>query len=168
METKQILITIGGILFSATVAYYFALRKGRKEAESKAEDNVLERISELERQLGIVGAQVAPFNTAFQSMLIKQLTHYHTPVMDKLMEKLGGVGVPPTITEAEEVQLIEALEQRTNDMGPEISDDERDAAEMLPIVMRRVKREAEGQAGGAKLVDIQVVGRIEAPGESEE
>lgn len=160
---QQVLMTVGGMVFAAFLGALGVWFWRQKDSKAKLSD----RVSELEKQLGIVGAQIAPFNTAYQSMLIKQLTHYHTPVMDELMVKLGGVGVPPTITPKEEVQLIEALKQRTEDMGPEISDDERDAAEMLPIVMRRVKREAEGQASGAKLVDIQVVGRLDIPGESE-
>lgn len=163
--TTQILITIGSILFAAAISYYFALRKGRKDAESKAEDNVLERIGELERQLGIVGAQVAPFNVAFQSMLVKQLTHFHTPENDRLLAKLGGVNVPPTITDEEEAELHVALQAIVDD--PTIPADERDAAEMLPIQIRRVKREAEELAKGeAKLVDIQVVGRLDT-GEQE-
>jgi hypothetical protein len=90
------------------------------------------------------------------------LTHFHTPVMDALMVKLGDVGTPPTITEEEEVELIAALKQRAEDVGPLIDEDERDAAELLPIQMRRVKREAEAIANGdGKLVDIQVVGRVD-------
>lgn len=159
---KQILITVGMMILAAVVSALGVWFWRQKDARNKLSD----RLSELEKQLAIVGTQIAPFNTAYQSMLIKQLTHYHTPVMDALMVKLGGVGVPPTITEEEEAELIEALKQRTEDMGPEISEDERDAAEILPIVMRRVKREAEAGAQGAKIVDIQVVGRIET-GENE-
>jgi hypothetical protein len=158
---------IGGTLFSAAVAYYVALRKGRRDAQSTEKADVVKRLTELERQLGIVGAQVAPFNTAFQSILIKQLTHAHTPYQDALMEKLGEAGIPPTITEAEEDALIEVLKKIAAD--PAVPDDERDAAKMLPIQMRRVKRDAEALIrGDAKMVDIQVVGRIESIGETKE
>src|SRR5678815_4707353 len=80
-----------------------------------------------------------PISTAFQAILIKELTHFHTPVMDALMSKIGP---PFTLTAAEETELIAALEQRTQDMAAEISDSERDAAKILPLVMKRAKLEA--------------------------
>ena len=154
-----IVVSIGLMLVGSIITWFFTQAKANKDAKSKQDD----RITELERQLGIVGAQVAPFNTAFQSMLIKQLTHAHTPYQDALMQKLGEAGVPPTITPQEEVELLAVLKQIAND--PSVPDDERDAATILPIQMRRVKRDAEkiAQLGASPhLVDIQVVGMIDS------
>lgn len=151
---KQLLIAVGLMIPAALIG---ALGVGfwrRKDQKTKLSD----RVSELEKQLGIVGAQVAPFNTAFQSILIKQLTHAHTPYQDALLKKLGDTGTPP-ITPKEEAELIDVLKEIAAD--PNVPDDERDAAEILPIQMRRVKREAEAlQRGEGKIVDIQVVGRV--------
>lgn len=165
-RTIQILISAGLILLSAAVGYYFARKKSGKDTEKSDDRDLLERVTELEKQLGIVGSQVAPFNVAFQSMLVKQLTHAHTPENDRLLAKLGAVNVPPTITDEEEAKLKVALQAIVDD--PTIPADERDAAEMLPIQIRRVKREARELAKGkARLVDIQVVGRLDT-GEQED
>jgi hypothetical protein len=97
------------------------------------------RITELERRLSLIGDAI-PLATAFQASLIKELTHYHTPRMDELMTKIGP---PSTLTGVEEAELWVLLAQRTHDMGQEISDSERDAAVILPFVMRRAKLELE-------------------------
>lgn len=97
------------------------------------------RITELERQLSLVTQAVVPISTAFQAILIKELTHYHTPRMDELMTR---VGPPSTLSIAEEAELAHLLSQRTKDMGDEITESERDAAMILPIVMKRARAEA--------------------------
>lgn len=151
---KQILITVGLMILAALISAVGVWFWRQKDQKTKLSD----RVSELEKQLGIVGAQVAPFNTAFQSILIKQLTHAHTPYQDALLKKLGDAGTPP-ITEAEEAELIEVLKEIIAD--PSVPDDERDAAEVLIPQMRRVKREAEAlERGEGKIVDIQIVGRV--------
>jgi hypothetical protein len=153
---KQILIGAGMILFGALVTYLVTQARGRREAKDATD----KRISELERQLGIVGAQVAPFNTAFQTMLIKQLTHSHAPVMDALMAKLGSEGVPPTITEAETVELAAALRERASD--PLVGEYEACAAQALLPVTRMAEIDKELQKRGkVPLVDFQVVGRLD-------
>lgn len=101
---------------------------------------LMNRVRDLEKQLVSVTQTVLPLSTAFQAILVKELTHFHTPVMDRLMEKIGP---PNTLTEAEQQELIDCLEERTRDMGAEISDSERDAAVMLPMVMKRAKAEAD-------------------------
>ena len=101
---------------------------------------LLVRVTELEKQTSIVKEAVVPITAAFQAILIKKLTHFHTPVMDKLMEKLGP---PVTLTEMEEIQLIEELQKREIDLNGMIDEAERDAARMLPLVMRMVKAESE-------------------------
>lgn len=157
---KQVLITAGGTIFAATVGALVSWLWLQKAQKTKVDEQIDKRVSELEKQLGIVGAQVAPFNTAFQSILIKQLTHAHTPYQDALLKKLGDTGTPP-ITPKEEAELLDVLKEIAAD--PNVPDDERDAAEILPIQMRRVKREAAALTRGeGKLVDIQVVGRVKS------
>lgn len=104
---------------------------------------------ELERQIAVLGQQVLPISTAFQAILIKQLTHYHTPELDELLRK---VGPPFTLNAAEERQLAKLLEERTRDVDGLIDSSERDAAKMLPMIMARVRAEH-----GAVLSDMELL-----------
>src|ERR1700693_2290950 len=47
------------------------------------------RIVELERQVALLGLTVQPLSAAFQAILIKQLSHFHTPRIDLLLSKIG-------------------------------------------------------------------------------
>lgn len=98
------------------------------------------RVQELEMQHALVKASVVPITTAFQALLIKNLTHFHTPVMDALMVK---VGPPNTLTTEESEQLARLLEEREADMDGEIPESERIAARILPGVMTLAKMEQE-------------------------
>lgn len=101
---------------------------------------LLARLTEVEKQTSIVKEAVIPITAAFQAILVKTLTHFHTPVMDKLMEKLGP---PFTLTAKEEIQLKEELKKRAADVDDLIDQKERNAAIMLPMVMQMVKEESE-------------------------
>ena len=46
-------------------------------------------VATLSQQLGLIHQAVIPLNLAIQQVLVKELTHYHTPVLDALMAKLG-------------------------------------------------------------------------------
>jgi hypothetical protein len=93
------------------------------------------RIVVLEKQSALLHSQVIPISAAFQAILIQELTHFHTPEMDELMRKLGP---PITITEDEMARLVTLLEERERDLGEDVPQEERDAAHMLPMVMKRV------------------------------
>jgi hypothetical protein len=111
------------------------------------------RIKRLENQYDVLRPGVLPISTAFQTVLRQDLTHFHTPEMDALMVKLGP---PYVLTEAEAARLVEMLAERARDVSDLISDHERDAATMLPMVIRRVRAEAEA-AGSEPLVRIIIV-----------
>jgi hypothetical protein len=122
-------------------ALYFALRKERiNKAAHLAEANVamVQRVSELEAKLALVNAAVIPISTAFQAILIRELTHLHTPEMDALLVKIGP---PLTLTPAEEERLAVMLRERAKDKDKEIPNSERDAALILPAVMKRARAE---------------------------
>jgi hypothetical protein len=148
------------------VTLYFTTRK---EAVTKAaviaegHEKMKDRVTELERTLAQVNAQVIPISTAFQAILIKELTHFHTPEMDALMVKIGP---PNTLTPDEEKRLAALLVERTKDMGPEISDSERDAAAILPAVMKRsrIEQETIRTAESLKLKLVTVVTTVGVPG----
>lgn len=135
----------------------------QSQAESLAGEHrdLVRTVDGLKLEVATLKAQAAPINAAFAAVLVKELTHYHTPVMDELMQKTGvQQGTPPTLTKEEEVELVTAMKQRTEDMGPEISNDERDAAEIFPALIRRVRREAAAIADGAEFAKVHIVGSL--------
>ena len=129
-----------------------------------AKSSLLRRVIELERRGALLNQQTIPISAAFQAILVQDLTHFHTPEMDELMVKLG----PPFIlTEKEAERLITLLSERECDLGPEVSQSERDAARMLPLVIRRVAMERERTGLRAEpLVRVLIASHAEAYGES--
>jgi hypothetical protein len=150
---SQVLLILFAAAITFVATYYWSTKQARQTLATERAAMDLElnrRLAELERQQAVLSQAVIPISAAFQSILIKQLTHFHTPVLDELLKKLGP---PITLTEAEEHELQAALEERTRDMGDEISDSERDAARMLPMVMKRVRTAADTEDP----VDLRVV-----------
>lgn len=142
---KQILIAGGAIIFGALVAGIVSM---------------MTRLRALEAQLAAVGAQIAPVSAVYQAAIIKTLTHSETPIVDKLLVKVGRRGVLATITPAEKEELLVALETRADD--PEVGEYETCAAKALPYVMRMNEIDKERMKSGAgHLVDVQVVGRVD-------
>lgn len=141
LNSLGLTVVASGLSFSAAW-YWFSRNAAVKAAEAIATEHAktLARITELETKLALVNQAVIPISTAFQAILIKELTHYHTPEMDALLVKLGP---PSVITIAEQQRLEVLLVARTTDMGPEISGSERDAAAILPAVIRRAQAEAD-------------------------
>jgi len=142
MDWKLLLVPAIITIFSATIGwaanhYWYARNNTNKEVDrlAKEREELAKRVTELESQLGAVKQAVTPISAAFQAILIKELTHFHTPEMDELMVKLGP---PITLTEIEKSRLTELLLVRAKDLDGRISDLERDAAIMLPMVMKRV------------------------------
>lgn len=145
-------VILGSFLSFVAARYWFQRNQAVAEAKRLAEEvsqakriadderrKTNDRVAELELQLSAVKQTVLPISAAFQAILIKELTHYHTPRMDELMKRLGP---PVTLNEAEQKELAELLQQRTQDMDGRISDSERDAATMLPLVVKRVLAES--------------------------
>ena len=92
---------------------------------------------ELQRQVTMLTASLTPISAAFQAVLIKQLTHFHTPEMDALLEKLE----PTNRLEPDESErLAKLLQLRATELNGRIDESEREAALMLPMVMNRVKQ----------------------------
>lgn len=138
-------INIALLVLAAALGFvtklYFTMRSNAATKLKDAVDDKKEiegRLNTLEGQVALVNAAVVPISTAFQAILIKELTHFHTPEMDKLLAKIG----PPNIlTSSENDRLAVLLEARTRDLGVEISPSERDAAHILPAVMKRSQLE---------------------------
>lgn len=149
------LLVIGAIVtFLATM--YWKRRGDKEKLAEKLEEEVEKRAKQLkeeneelkarvqatETQLKLLSQAVLPISAAFQAILIKELTHFHTPELDLLMEKIGP---PNTMTPAEEARMVVLLRERSEEMNGSIPEQERDAAAMLPMVIKRVKLDAESE-----------------------
>src|SRR4249920_839391 len=130
-----------GAVATFAMAWFWHL-KTRAEVKAAAfmaeHSRVLERLAELETKERLAGQVMSPIVTAFQALLVKQLTHDHAPEMDKLMVQ---VGPPDVLTDEERDRLMVLLARRARDMSMEISPNERDAAMILPIVMKMAAEE---------------------------
>jgi hypothetical protein len=145
---KIFLLLLGAGISFAVSAYW----KGKTVSEAvaagiaKGHADLVTRVDVLDKQLALMGQTVAPISTAFQSVLVKELTHFHTPVLDALLVKIGP---PSTLTPDEEVEMAKLLKQRTVDMGDQITEQEREAAEILPLIIKRAKAEQAALDAGA-------------------
>jgi hypothetical protein len=163
---NSLVLAVFGAILSALVTWLFASRAAAKQAVKDTADKAekaaaiiaeghakLEaRVAELTERLSLVSAQVVPFSTAFQQILVAQLTHAHTPELDALLAKLGP---PITLTEEEEPELYRLLSAREKEV--EFDEEERESAIMLPYVIKRARRE-QAQIALAEGVRLQMVG----------
>ena len=150
-----------------TTAWFWNSRNAAvKKAEdiAKAHELVLNRLTELETKEKLSNQMMTPIVTAFQSILIKQLTHIDKPEMDELMAKLGP---PNTLTAAEHDRLIEMLEHRSTDMTAVITPAERAAAKMLPLVIPMAAEEQANFAEAMEGKDMKLVTIISVTGGAE-
>jgi hypothetical protein len=137
-----VLITLA---ISQWFTWYWAHRKSATDTVEKektlqdvAQQRLIDRIVHLEIQQGSLQTTILPLSTAFQAILVKELTHFHTPEMDALLVKLGP---PYNLTDEEEARLAELLVERANSLDGEIDESEKEAALILPYVMKRVKND---------------------------
>lgn len=157
MTISQSWLNSAGLILLAAIVglfitWYWRVRDGRikvaeslvienqKKAETLAVENkaLVKRIDDLEKQVGLVGQAVVPLSAAFQAILVRELTHLHTPQLDELLTRIGP---PSALDEEEEAELFRLLKERADELDGSIPELERDAATMLPLVMKRVKVE---------------------------
>lgn len=140
MPGTPILLLLSGTVLALAVIIWCQIRLVRQlVAATAAELSALRsRVDTLSEQLALVSQKVIPISSALQDCLRQELTHFHTPRMDELMQKLGP---PWLLTDEEELELLDLLEARERDMGDQISPSERDAARIFPIIMKRAKLE---------------------------
>ena len=128
------IVNVAMILLTALVGlgskYILSLRQAVKDREAR-----LVRIEDNIKSMALV---TTPLFTVMQEKLIKELTHFHTPEMDALLVK---VGPPNVLTIEERERLATMLQERTKDLNGEISPNERDAATIFPIIMKRAAEE---------------------------
>jgi hypothetical protein len=136
-----LVVVIGAVLTFGTTLYFANRKLIQANHAAAVVANALRdgKIVDLEKQLGIISASVTPIAMAFQSILIKELTHYHTPELDALLARIG----PPSTLSIADVERMELLlSAREHDPDVKIPASERDAARMLPMVIRRAIIEA--------------------------
>lgn len=111
------------------------------------------RIDELERDVEKLKAQMeadsksaVPITAAMQQMLIAKLTNDHTPEADALLKKQTD----RTLTAEDAIEFAKAMEHRSTDMDPRISEAQRIAAEILPGVIRLRELAEEAGSQGTK------------------
>lgn len=110
------------------------------------------RLTELDMRVKTLTETVIPISAAFRSVLIRELTHNHTPELDALLQKLEPTN---KLTSQEEVRLAVLLRERVVEFNdPLITDSERDAAAMLPMVLKRVQRELEAEVLAVQAVVV--------------
>lgn len=144
-STRALMNSVAIVLIGSAMTFlaaWFWFRKNAAVAEAKrlADEHALlaKRVVDLESQLSSVKQAVQPISAAFQAILIKELTHFHTPELDELMTR---VGPPSTLTAEEETRMEQLLAERATELNGDIDSFERDAAVMLPMVLKRTKRE---------------------------
>jgi hypothetical protein len=153
----SIVLPVFGAFLTFVMTRYWYIRGERARettAIARAAEELSKRVDLLDKQLALITQAVVPISAAYQSILVRELTHYHTPEMDALMVKLGP---PVTLTEDEELRLLELLRQREEDMGASIGATERDAASILPIVIKRTKVEMRFVGDASRALQLVVV-----------
>lgn len=136
--------------------------EAKEKAESLAAEKVIleKRVDDLEKSMVVVNQVAQPLNQMYLAMLVKQLTHLHTPQLDGLLAKIGP---PSLLTPDEEVEMAALLKERAEVLDGQIDESERDAAIMLPLVLKRAKREIEEMT--INPVELTVVATLIAPHE---
>jgi hypothetical protein len=129
--------------------YQQRILAGRKKAETERDElrtrvTTLEKShTEFEQKLALIDQTVLPIYEATKQQVIKLLTHPHPEfkVADRLLAKLGDPHV--TLTPEESTHLERLIKERITDPNPEISEEERFAAQMFPSLLKLVNIEAE-------------------------
>lgn len=128
------------------IAKYRAAKKHCQQicdAATTERVSLTNRIAELEKSASVINQAVQPISVAFLGIIIKDLTHFHTPEMDALLLKLAP---PISLSKAEINRLTVLLRQRMRQLGKTISPAERNAATMLPMVLKRVEAAMSAEA----------------------
>jgi hypothetical protein len=162
MTPSAFLALLPSAALAFVAAWFWFDRNAKARALEVARLATIERdarISQLEQDHAVLEAAVTPFEEAYKQMLIKQLTHFHTPVLDDLLAREAD------LTEEELEQMAELLKERAHAVDGRISPSERDAALILTAVIRRARAEAAAIADpNIPKPVMKVVAVVELPG----
>jgi hypothetical protein len=139
------------------LGWWYKVKRGEtvnaEAAETSRRESIASRLTKIEEDMRALNFTVQPITTAMTAVLVQRLTHLHELETDALLAK---VGPPNTLTINEEAKLAELLKERTHDMAPHISDLERNAAQMLPLVIERSRLEGSAKEGNTELALVSV------------
>jgi hypothetical protein len=138
---KTFLLSFGTMLAGAVVGFFGTRYWRKRDRMQKMIDRraassalTLDKVLELESQLAQLKLTVTPITDAMQQLLIKKLTHFHTPILDALMQRaLSGI-----ITPEENAKMERLLVEREKELDTEVNEYERICARILPDVIRLV------------------------------
>ena len=138
MDIPETFLNSAGVAVLGVVLTSLATWFGFQRSQAvKERDALAARVTELEAKERLAAAAFIPIASAFQAILIRNLTHAHTGELDALLVKVGE----HTLLLEEEPRLLELLEQRIKVRDKRISKEEREDAMIFPIVMRRAREE---------------------------
>ena len=103
------------------------------------DNDIYARVLAVEAQLSALAAAASPLSEVVRDAIIKELTHLHTPELDALLEKVKS----DTLSPDDERSLLRLLKDRAEEPNHLVGAGERDAAIMLPPILRRIKQEKE-------------------------
>jgi len=144
----DVLIAFGTFMLGILTTWIWKLRSAKERVRLEIQQGhqiLVNEVAGLKEKFSALEAAVLPISAIYQAILVKELTHFHTPKMDALLEKLGP---PNTLTDEEEQALYAALNERMIDQGDLITDSERGAAKILPEVIRRSRTETKALLDG--------------------
>jgi hypothetical protein len=156
------LLLLGCVLTFVTTYFWFLKNAAVKEKEKIAigHEQLVAKVADMETRMSLLNQSVLPISTAFQAILIRELTHFHTPEMDALLLKLGP---PYALTKPEFARLLVLLQERAVEVDDQISESERDAATMLPYVIKRAHDEAIEAGRATSSVQLTLVTVVRRP-----
>jgi hypothetical protein len=138
-NTIAIVVLSGALTFLTTAYWRLKKLKDTKAAELiRTASDVQKQLSDLQSQMMLLGMSVQPLTAAMSAMLVKSLTHFHEPVTDALLAK---VGPPNLLTVIEEKELSDAMDVRMKHSNGEITELERNSARLLLLIIARSRLE---------------------------
>jgi hypothetical protein len=151
---------LGALLLFILAAYWRG--RGQHAARVKAGADLVklmeERLNANDVKMAISDGKLAALALAVQPLaalmtqtLVKTLTHLHLPEADAL---LAAVGPPNTLSPAQEARLAELMLSRINKLNASVGPIERNAAQLLPLMIERNRLEA----GLKEALDLRLVG----------
>lgn len=154
---SQAAINSGALTLLAACLTFVASLYWFKRKEHAA---LVKRVGDLEMQLASVSSQVVPISAAFQAMIVRDLTHAHTPELDELMSKIGP---PSLLDDAQQARMLALLDERMNNLGALVPESEREKARILPFVMKMAQDEARALLHPAVVQFVAVPSDVLAP-----
>lgn len=139
------------------------IERERREAIAAGHEALLLRVTMLEKltttdaqTLALLKQEMLPMAEAMKRKLVEILTHPGDEfvIPDSLLAKVKQVEQP--LNEDEKLKLAKLLTERATSENPHVTEQEKLAAEALPIIMKLAELEAK-EAPTAEITEVQLV-----------